>query len=154
MSSDCCATCSSTTPGLTTNFANYITYNNNDRPVLGSTSYRDLKTCNKNLIKKYNFIGGFNKICDDGSVENFYIKKVLYKNPVTVVFWSDDTKTVAKIHGGDSYNPESGLVICVLKKLYGNSNVRSLLNSWVSEDAYSNSETVVTSKYARKADKA
>ena len=115
MSFDCCATCSSTTTGLTTKFTDYITYNN-DYPALCSTSCRDLKTYNKNLIKKYNFAGGFNKIGGDGSVESFYIKKVLYKNPVTVVFWSDGTKTVAKTHGGDSYNPESGLIICVLKK--------------------------------------
>ena len=150
MSFDCCANCSSINTNYTTNDVDYGNYIN-DSLTLNVSTYSTLKTYNKNLIKKYNFAGGFNKIGGDGSVESFYIKKVLYKNPVTVVFWSDGTKTVAKTHGGDSYNPESGLIICVLKKLHGSSNVRSLLSSWVSEDAYSNSETVVTSKDARKA---
>lgn len=153
MSFDCCANCSSINTNYTTSAVDYGNYSN-DSLTLNVSTYGTLKTYNKNLIKKYNFAGGFNKIGDDGTVESFYIKKVLYKNPATVVFWSDGTKTVAKTHGGDSYNPESGLVICVLKKLHGSSNVRNLLKSWVREDAYSNSETVVTSKDARKADKA
>ena len=145
MSLDCCSNCLSTNADCTTGAVYYDNCNN-------GIGYSTLKTYNKSLSKKYNFAGGFNKIGGDGSVESFYIKKVLYKNPATVVFWSDGTKTVAKTHGGDSYNPESGLIICVLKKLHGSSNVRSLLSSWVSEEAYSsNSETVVTSKDARKA---
>ena len=154
MSLDCCSNCLSTNADYTTSAVDYGNYIN-DSLTLNVSTYSTLKTYNKNLIKKYNFAGGFNKIGDDGAVESFYIKKVLYKNPVTVVFWSDGTKTVAKTHGGDSYNPESGLIICVLKKLHGSSNVRSLLSSWVSDEAYSsNSETVVTSKDARKAVKA
>ena len=147
MSFDCCSNCSSINTDCVTGAVYYDNCSN-------SIGYSTLKTYNKSLSKKYNFAGGFNKIGSDGSVESFYIKKVLYKNPVTVVFWSDGTKTVAKTHGGDSYNPESGLVICVLKKLHGSSNVRNLLKSWIREDAYINSETVVTSKDARKADKA
>lgn len=147
---DCCSNCLSIDKNST---ANAIGYNNSITGFTSVADYSAVKTLNKSLSKKYNFAGGFNKIGEDGSVESFYIKKVLYKKPVTVVFWSDGTKTVAKTHGDDSYNPESGLIICVLKKLHGNSNVRNLLNSWVSKDAYSNSETVVMPKDARKASK-
>ena len=60
-----------------------------------------------------------------------WIKKVLYNNPATVVFWSDDTKTVSKCIGDDTYSKETGLAICVLKKLIGSQHVSDLFDDWI-----------------------
>ena len=65
--------------------------------------------------------------------ENFYIERVLYNDPVTIVFWSDSTKTVAKCHGGDTYSPETGLTMCIMKKLVGGKVMRELFSDWLPE---------------------
>ena len=48
------------------------------------------------------------------------IKKVLYKNPATIVFWTDGSKTVIKCQKNDKYDPEKGLAMAILKKINGN----------------------------------
>lgn len=48
------------------------------------------------------------------------IRNVIYNNPATIVKWRDGTKTVVKCQDGDTYNPETGLAMCIIKKLYGN----------------------------------
>ena len=98
---------------------------------------------NKNIK---NFGGKFKKvitepisICFDNnpveivseSIAEVFITKVIYNNPATIVFWSDDTKTVCKCRKPDTYNPETGLIICCLKKLVGGVEVSRLINSWM-----------------------
>jgi len=60
-----------------------------------------------------------------------YITKILYREPATIVFWNDGTKTVAKCHGVDKYSPETGLSICCLKKLVGSTAVKRLISDWI-----------------------
>lgn len=62
--------------------------------------------------------------------ERVYIKEVIYNNPATIVMWSDDTKTVAKCNPADKYNPEFGLMWCILKKFYKNSAIRDTMKYW------------------------
>lgn len=51
---------------------------------------------------------------------NLEIKKVLYKNPATIVFWNDGSKTIVKCQKNDIYDPEKGLSMAILKKINGN----------------------------------
>lgn len=74
--------------------------------------------------KQYNFSGA---IPD----RDTYIKKVIYSEPATVVFWSDDTKTVCKCKYPDTYSREVGFSLCVLKKIYGATAFKKLLKDWV-----------------------
>lgn len=53
-------------------------------------------------------------------IEMSKIKKVLYKNPATIVFWEDGSKTVVKCQKNDKYDPEKGLAMAILKKMNGN----------------------------------
>lgn len=53
-------------------------------------------------------------------LRNLEIKKVLYKNPATIVFWEDGSKTVIKCQKNDKYDPEKALVIAILKKMNSN----------------------------------
>lgn len=48
------------------------------------------------------------------------VVKVIYNKPATIVFWSDNTKTVVKCGKGDKYDPEKGFFIACTKKLFGN----------------------------------
>lgn len=50
------------------------------------------------------------------------IKRVVFNNPATIVFWKDGTKTVVKCSDGDTYSKESGLAMCFMKKMHGNDN--------------------------------
>ena len=59
------------------------------------------------------------------------IEKIMYKPPATIVFWNDDTKTVAVCEKGDMYNRELGFALCVLKKKYGNKKVHDMLDKYV-----------------------
>ena len=46
------------------------------------------------------------------------IKNVKFNPPATIVFWTDNTKTVVKCKGED-YDPEKGLAMCICKKVLG-----------------------------------
>lgn len=47
------------------------------------------------------------------------IKNVLFKDPATIVFWNDGTKTVVKADN-EPYDPEKGLAMAISKKVLGN----------------------------------
>lgn len=50
----------------------------------------------------------------------FSIDKVIYHDPATIILWKDGTKTVVKCDEHDTYDPEKGLYIAIMKKLCGN----------------------------------
>lgn len=47
------------------------------------------------------------------------IKKVIFNDPATIVFWKDGTKTVVKANN-EPYDPEKGLAMAISKKILGN----------------------------------
>ena len=54
------------------------------------------------------------------AVYPFGISKVIFNDPATIVFWTDDTKTIVKCQKGDRYDKELGLAMAIAKKTYGN----------------------------------
>ena len=50
------------------------------------------------------------------------IKDVIFNNPATIVFWEDGTKTVVKCQGKEKFDPEKGLSMAIVKKVYGNNH--------------------------------
>lgn len=60
----------------------------------------------------------------------FYIKKVIYKDPATIVFWSDNSKTVSKCDKNDVYDEEKGLMLCIIKKLFPSKHLQKFFNMW------------------------
>lgn len=88
--------------------------------------YSDYKKKKKSNIR---FGGLFNEV-----FVGVYIEKVIYSDPVTIVFWSDGTKTTSRVQEGDKYNKETGLVLCTLKKLVGGDQVAKLIEDWVTEE--------------------
>lgn len=53
--------------------------------------------------------------------------KVIINDPATVVFFSDDSKVVAKAKDGDEYDPLFGIMACALRKV-GKNRVR--IDAW------------------------
>ena len=59
------------------------------------------------------------------------IKNVKFNPPATIVFWTDNTKTVVKCNGED-YDPEKGLAMCICKKMFGNKgNYYEIFKKWL-----------------------
>ena len=48
------------------------------------------------------------------------IKKVIFNDPATIVYWKDGTKTVVKCQNGDDFDSEKGFAMAFLKKCWGN----------------------------------
>lgn len=63
------------------------------------------------------------------------IKKVVFSGPATIVIWKDGTKTVVKCMEGDDYDPEKGLMMCIMEKLLGGkSAVKKLFKKHIPEE--------------------
>ena len=64
---------------------------------------------------------------------NVYMKEVIYHKPATIVFWNDGTKTVCKCHDDDTYSEETGLAMCICKKMLGNKEFKRIFEAWLPE---------------------
>lgn len=47
------------------------------------------------------------------------IEDIVYENPVTVVNWTDGSITTAVCKKEDTYNYETGLAVCIIKRMLG-----------------------------------
>lgn len=48
------------------------------------------------------------------------IKKVIFNEPATIVFWKNGCKTVVKCHDDEPFDPEKGLAMAIAKYALGN----------------------------------
>lgn len=56
------------------------------------------------------------------------VKRIIFNDPATIVFWEDGTKTVVKCMEGYEFSEYYGFVCALAKKLYGsNSKVVSMI---------------------------
>ena len=74
-----------------------------------------------NCAKRYlnNEYGISTSVCKR-TRKSITIKDVIFNDPATIVFWSDDTKTVVKCQDGDIFDKEKGLAMAISKKFFGN----------------------------------
>jgi hypothetical protein len=72
------------------------------------------KTIKEAAKKSANYAYAFRLIPD--------IDCVIYNDPFTVIHWTDNTKTIVKVMESETYDPEKGFAMAVLKKLYGNND--------------------------------
>ena len=64
-----------------------------------------------------------------------YIRKVVFNDPATIVFWSDNTKTVVKCGPEDTFDMEKGLAMAIVKKMAGNDNrFHKVFKQWCKPD--------------------
>lgn len=97
------------------------------------------KHYNPDKFGNFSVPGSFAYLDKDKNLKEVYIKQVIYQNPATIVFWSDDTKTVSKTHAGDVYSPEAGLVLCILKKTQ-EKTLKGLLDAWVPYESFTHTK--------------
>lgn len=59
------------------------------------------------------------------------ITNVKFNPPATIVFWSDNTKTVVKAQDDEPFDPEKGLAMAMVKKYLGNKgNYFNEISKW------------------------
>lgn len=72
------------------------------------------------------------------------IKKVIFNEPATIVFWSDNTKTVVKCAEDEVYDPEKGLAMAIAKRALGNEgNYYNTFRKWLPKEQVYLKETHV-----------
>lgn len=77
------------------------------------------------------------------STDTVFLKKVIYNDPATIVFWSDGTKTVVKAQSGDIFDPEKGLAMAIAKKACGNKgNYYNGFKKWLPKEQVGKEEIV------------
>lgn len=94
------------------------------------------------LVKNYirHDIDSMNQIVKERSKLNkLYgipsIKNVIFHDPATIVFWTDNTKTVVKRGPCDSYDNEKGLAMAIAKKALGNEgNYYNTFKKWLPDE--------------------
>lgn len=97
--------------------------------LIGWSSYQDItiKRCRDgyllSLPEEEMLYGYAAKDCALQNTKPFVfqleITNVIYNDPATIVFWSDNTKTIVKVTN-EKFDPEKGLAMAIAKKYYGN----------------------------------
>lgn len=73
------------------------------------------------------------------------IKQVIFNNPATIVFWTDNTKTIVKAVN-EKFDPEKGLAMAIAKKFLGNKgSYFNEFKKWIREKDF-NYESVNSDK--------
>lgn len=66
------------------------------------------------------------------------IKKVIFNDPATIIFWKDGSKTVVKCGPDEKYDPEKGMAMAIAKRVYGTSetggNYYNIFKKWLPEE--------------------
>ncbi|MBO4543396.1 MAG: hypothetical protein J5725_09490 [Bacteroidales bacterium] len=63
------------------------------------------------------------------------IKRVIFNDPATIVYWEDGTKTVVKCGENDTFDKEKGLAMAIVKRMMKNKgNYNDIFRKWIKED--------------------
>lgn len=62
------------------------------------------------------------------------IKDVQFYPPATKMIFKDGTTTVSVAQEGDEYSPEVGMMVCILKYIFGNKKYNNMFNEWIKYD--------------------
>ena len=57
------------------------------------------------------------------------VTKVIYNDPATIVYFSDKSKSVVKRHKDDEFDKQTGLLMCIAKKLLGKEELHRVLRN-------------------------
>lgn len=63
------------------------------------------------------------------------VKKVIFNDPATIVFFEDGSKVVVKANDGEAYDPEKGIAMAIAKKALanGDGNYYNTFDKWLTE---------------------
>lgn len=87
---------------------------------------------------------------DDIMPEMTTIKRIIFNPPYTVVYWSDNTKTVCKVRDNEAFSKETGLAMCIAKKYCNNSRIAFKNLCYVEAQDYSTHACAIAKRQHKK----
>ena len=69
-------------------------------------------------------------VTPSGMYPTIGIKKVIYNNPATIVYFTDGSKSVVKLHPNDTFDEKTGLLMAISKRLLGSVNLHRTLREY------------------------
>lgn len=101
-------------------------------------NYSDLKRTTSTLTTNGTYIVQYrdmvNRLYINPNGNPNEIKKVIFNDPATIVFWNDGSKTVVKALY-EEFDPEKGLAMAISKKLLGNKgNYYNEFKKWLPQE--------------------
>lgn len=103
---------------------------NNNKPMI---AYNNQNTTKKNtdVNKSINNFNKFNTNKSNAKSSEMritdLIRKTVFRNPYTIIFWKNGTITKIKCNEADVYDPEKGLAMAIIKYYFGNRYYRDML---------------------------
>lgn len=103
------------------------------------------------VLDIHTYLSPYNRVKTSASPE-LSIKDVIFNPPATIVFWTDNTKTVVKADG-ENYDPEKGIAMAISKKMLGDNkyeyyNVfKHWLKKWRKQNPLAIEDYFVTGEY-------
>lgn len=94
-------------------------------------AYESNRYANHNATNKHEN----NCPCKNEKIDNSPIKKVLFNQTATIIFWKDGTKTVAKCDEHDKFNPWAGMALAMCKKFLGKKEFYNIFERYLPADA-------------------
>ena len=91
----------------------HVKYHN----VFGLEYTKEIEKIMKGIDKEYSKKNGKKAIKETISK----IKKIIFKNPATIIIWEDGTKTVVKCQNYEPFDEEKGLAMALLKHIFNES---------------------------------
>ena len=61
----------------------------------------------------------------------FTPERAVFNGPATILFWPDGDKTVVQCQPGDTFDPEKGIAMAILKKIYGGGRYNDVLRQLI-----------------------
>ena len=63
-----------------------------------------------------------------------YIKDVQFYPPAVKMTFTDGTVTTSVAQGDDEYNPEQGMIMCILQYIFGDKTYNNMFRKWIKND--------------------
>lgn len=103
--------------------------------VIGTAELDSNKPCSRFRLRKNAIELYFNHNPFDKKYYLSKIKKVIFNNPATIVFWDDGTKTTVICKDEDTFDKEKGLAMAISKYFFNNKGYyNDIFRKWCKEN--------------------
>ena len=105
--------------------------------------YSNLKTliaASENVAPTMSFTYSYNPILHCPEVKSYKgfcpndIKDVQFYPPAVKMFFRDGTVTTSVAQGDDQYDPEQGMIMCILQYIFRNKTYNNMFRKWIKKD--------------------
>lgn len=105
---------------------NTLTLNERGFSMFPTIDYAFLKASASNGFKfNTKLYKGFTPQC---------IKDVQFYPPAVKMTFTDGTVTTSVAQGDDEYNPEQGMIMCILQYIFGDKTYNNMFRKWIKKD--------------------